>query len=90
MKQLKNYKEEKIRKWNKSKKCVERGGHGADSARWVTRKPSGWVEVVSNSALGLLYGHGILTNYENLLLWWFAFYYIIMSLNNIINYSKCP
>ena len=26
------------------------------------------VAVVSNSALGLLYGHGILTIYENLLL----------------------
>ena len=27
-----------------------------------------WAHDVSNSALGLLYGHGILTIYENLLL----------------------
>ena len=50
------------------------------ASQWVCRGRAPWS--VSNSALGLLYGHGILTIYECLL--------YIMSLNNIINYSKCP
>ena len=30
--------------------------------------PCSWTNPISNSVLGLLYGHGILTIYENLLL----------------------
>ena len=40
-----------------------------DIIEWINVDAINWLEqIVSNSALGLLYGHGILTIYENLLL----------------------
>ena len=35
---------------------------------FLVDNPPMYINCVSNSALGLLYGHGILTIYENLLL----------------------